>query len=257
MKRTCNYCGAVLEEGSKICTNCGKVIATQKKVNNQGGQFNNFDERATQNVKSTKNVQNTQQKASGETFQRTQQKANRQGRGSSYEDFSSGTSVKRQAARKNYDFDTVSKAQNVRIPFETNASSGKENRSKIAPVLSTIVKIILILVIAYIVFMFVRCYLVSHKSYNFDLDDNIKLTSENYGEAVDNYFKDGKWRYDIKENKVTYIGETNSGEEYVMTFGSRDGETVVISLTIDGERVPTDKIMDLYVMPMFMADNKK
>ena len=85
----------------------------------------------------------------------------------------------------------------------------------------------------------------------------MKLSCETYGEAVDNFFEEGKWRYHISDNKVVYYGTTKEGEEYVMTFGKVNGDTVVKRLTIDGKKIDDDKVMELYVMQMFMAESPK
>ena len=41
MSNTCKYCGAVLEEGSVICANCGKVVprAHRAAVHSNANQF--------------------------------------------------------------------------------------------------------------------------------------------------------------------------------------------------------------------------
>lgn len=53
----------------------------------------------------------------------------------------------------------------------------------------------MVILVIYFVIAFVRIFSVRHSTYDFDTE--MKLASENYGEAVDAYFKDGKWKYNI------------------------------------------------------------
>jgi hypothetical protein len=238
MKKVCSYCGALMEEGAKICTNCGKVVPSQNKTASQSGQFNNFDD--SYNEKRTASTRNAPRVNPQDSLRKK----------------STGGTPSEAKRNKvvDSDYDPVRQARQERIPFVTNASSGKqENSSKIMPIIGMLVKIIIAVAVLFVGFSFVRCYLVSSKGYDFKLDESITLNSDTYGDAFDNYFEEGKWRYHIKGNKVVYTGTTKDGETYEMYFGKYAGQTAVTRLTIDGKSVDEDKIMQLYIMPMFMA----
>ncbi|MDO4945184.1 MAG: zinc ribbon domain-containing protein [Ruminococcus sp.] len=243
MKKVCGYCGAVIDDGAKICTNCGKMIAGKGSAQKEGGlQFSNYggSSMPVQNkpdvrtpYMSKANAKHARQEADNRAYQRAGQSA--------------------QQRRTDNGYDPVRQAQQQRVPFVTNSSSGKEkSKSKIMPLIGKLVKIILVLFILYALFGFIRVMLVRSADYDFKLGEGMKLECENYGEAMDNYFEKGKWRYHLKGNCVTYTGETKSGEEYELTFGKKNKQTAVTKLVIDGKAVDKDKIMDIYIMGMFM-----
>jgi len=248
MKKVCGYCGAMIEDGSKICTNCGKMIAAKGNAPKQGGlQFSNYGGSAmpVQNkpevrapYMSKSNARQARQEADDRAYQRAGQPAGKH--------------------RTDSGYDPVRQAGQQKIPFVTNSSSGKEkNKSKVLPLVGTLVKIILVLLIIYVLFGFIRVMLVRTADYDFKLGEGMKLECENYGEAMDNYFEKGSWRYHLKGNQVTYTGETKSGEKYELTFGKKDGQTAVTRLVIDGKPVDKEKIMDIYIMGMFMSSKEK
>ena len=139
-----------------------------------------------------------------------------------------------------------------RTPTE-HSSSGKENYGKGKKILKTLFKITVVILVIYFVIAFVRIFSVRHSTYDFDTE--MKLASENYGEAVDAYFKDGKWKYNIFKNQVSYEGTSESGDDYVMIFGKNDGQTVVRQMTKNSKKVASDSIMN-DVMGMFMFEKK-
>lgn len=247
-KKVCGYCGAMIEGDSKLCTNCGKMIAGKGTAQTKSNlQFSNYNESSipVQNspdvrasYMSKTNARQARYDADDRAYQQSLQAENRR--------------------RSNSGYDPTKHAEQQKIPFVTNSSSGKEkNKSKITPMLGTLVKIIIVLFILYALFGFIRVMLVRSADYDFKLGEGMKLECENYGEAVDSYFENGSWRYHLKGNCVTYVGKTKSGEKYEMTFGKKDKQTVVTRLVIDEKAVDKEKIMDIYIMGMFMTKDKK
>ncbi|WP_294406122.1 zinc ribbon domain-containing protein [uncultured Ruminococcus sp.] len=233
--KKCVYCGAAMKEGAKICTNCGKV-APSEQLN--GNQFSNFG--GPQGM--TPGAKNTA---------RTTYAATRSAKQMKYADDKYGNGPRR---RVDENYDPV-KQSKQKVPFVTNESSGKEkHRSRIIPVVKLLIKIALVLFILYAAFGFARVMMVKSASYDFKLGEGMKLTSENYGDAFDNYFTDGKWSYELKGNCVTYKGTAQDGGEYEMTFGKSEGQTAVLTLTIDGKKIDSEKIMPQYVLGMFMSE---
>lgn len=242
----------MLEENSKICTNCGKVVAQSKNINQNvsQNQFTDFDNRSPVEGRT---VRQTQRSNVDYRAQQAQRQANRPNtRADSFDTPASQRS--RQSSRSGQGYDPVRYAQQNNTPFSANSSSGKENRSRLKPLIFTLIKIIIVIAVLYVGFVFVRVYLVSHGEYEFET--TMKLSCENYSEAFDNYFEEGSWKYTLSKNQVSYEGTTKEGEEYVMTFKSENGQVVVSRLVIDGTAVEQDKIMDTYILGMFMAEKK-
>lgn len=241
MKNVCSHCGAVIENGSKICTNCGRMVSgADIQGKGQERQFSSFGG-AQGNVPGAGNRARTTYAAQRSA---KQMKAPTQ---------NYGENAKRRQIDPGYD--PVKQAAKQKVPFVTNETSGKEkNRSTVRPLLAALVKVALAAAVLYIAFAFVMVMLVRTAGYDFKLAEGVALPCDSYGEAFDNYFEDGKWRYSLKGNKVTFTGTDKDGKEYDITFGKKDGKTVVKRMLIDKKLISEDKIMDIYVMGMFMSE---
>ena len=176
---------------------------------------------------------------------RTPEKSRSRGKNAPRAGSSQGKACKRDRPK-------LSAADYRRTPTE-HSSSGKEDYGKGKKILKTLFKITVVILVIYFVIAFVRIFSVRHSTYDFDTE--MKLASENYGEAVDAYFKDGKWKYNIFKNQVSYEGTSESGDDYVMIFGKNDGQTVVRQMTKNSKEVASDSIMN-DVMGMFMFEKK-
>lgn len=249
MKEYCSYCGAVLEPNSKICTNCGKVVSSgnsRQRPNNQPQQFSQqgFDRRQAQQRPRPVPPQN--QPAPQRVYEHPKRVPQRQPQ---YEQQPQNRRKRPVQASNQLNYEAFSDGGH----FEKNTSSGKEKRSKLKPLVWRIIKIALVVAVLYFAFSFVRIFMVSHAGYDFDTQ--MKLTSDNYGDAMDNFFTDGSWKFSLFKNEVSYEG-TKGGSEYVLTFERKSGQTVCSSLTIDGEAVKSDKSIETEIMGMFMAEKQ-
>ena len=230
MSRHCTFCGSTLEDGAKICTNCGKMVPIATSAQRRGEQ-EYIDRSRLQGM--PKRVYEHPKRAEAEERMRREQ-----------------TRPRGQAAQaRNRE---PSAADYRRTPTE-RSTSGKENYGKGKKIIKALLKIAVIIAIVYFVLAFVRIASVRRSSYDFDTQ--MAMTSENYGEAVDAYFKSGKWKYNIFKNQVSYEGTSQKGDDYVMIFGKKKGQTIVREMTIDGKNVGSSEIMT-DVMGMFMAEKK-
>lgn len=232
MSRHCTFCGSKLEDGAKICTNCGKMVPIASSTQRRGEQ-EFIDRSRIQGI--PKRVYEHPKRAEAEERMRREQEAR-----------------KAKRVRETDRNREMSAADYRRTPTD-HSSSGKENYGKGKKILKTLLKITVVILVIYFVIAFVRIFSVRHSTYDFDTE--MKLASENYGEAVDAYFKDGKWKYNIFKNQVSYEGTSESGDDYVMIFGKNDGQTVVRQMTKNSKKVASDSIMN-DVMGMFMFEKK-
>lgn len=228
MKRTCINCGAILDVGDKLCPNCGRV-ALQPKKNTSSANINYTAPRR-------------RPKRGGGQMSKAAQSAN------PFEN-------QKKKTRYNSTFSPTQRAELENIRYHRTGYSGKDKRGKIAPFMGKIIKIVLVLAVLYISFYFVRVETTKHSEYDFKT--KMELPCSTYGEAMENYFKDnGSWNFELTRNKVSYTG-TKDNDTYVLTFGSKDGQTVVTMLTINGKEVDKNKIMEEYVLGMFMSGELK
>lgn len=238
MSRHCTFCGSKLEDGAKICTNCGRIVpvnpAGQRCQYDQNERQEYIDRSRMQSI--PKRVYEHPKRAEAEERMRKQreEKARR----------------KRNAERRN-----PPPADNgyERTPTEHNGS-GKEKYGKKKKIVKRILKIAVILFAIYFAVALIMVFSVKLSTYEFETE--MTLTNENYGQAINAYFKDGKWKYNIFKNEVSYQGTSQNGDKYFMTFKREDGQTIVDYMTVNGEKVKTDTIMKTKVMGMFMSEER-
>lgn len=251
MKRFCTYCGAVLEPNAKICTNCGKVVSSKNqqavRQNTRSNAPQQFSQQGFDSRQRTANRYNPMQNqpAPQRVYEHPKRVAQRQPQ------YAQPPVSQNKKKKRPTDTQLNMNAFTESGRFEENQTSGKENRSKLKPIIFRIIKIAVVLLVLYFGFAFVRIFMVSHAGYEFET--KMTLSSDNYGDAMSNYFDDGSWKFTLFKNQVSYEGKKGS-EEYVLTFKRQNGQTVCDSITIDGKKVTTDKLMDTYVMGMFMAE---
>ena len=246
MKKSCVYCGAMLGENIKICSNCGKVLpsatggrVTKKPVQQANHNRNQFDGEEKNFVP---------ERTRSET--RTVHKSYTQYKKTSLKDLDDDGTKQRRSARVYYD-NVVPNMSIYKGNFEETMSSGKENASHIKPIIGVFAKILVILVIIYFAFAAIRILTTSHGSCNFETE--MTLRASNYSQAFDNYFATGKWRYNLKDNQVTYEGTDYDGDKYKMTF-KHDGEYVIVDTMIKNSVSVTDeKVRTTELLGMFMA----
>lgn len=238
MSRHCTFCGSKLEDGAKICTNCGRIVSV-----NPAGQRQQFDQDERQEYidrsrmqSIPKRVYEHPKRAEAEERMRKEQEAKAR--------------RKRNAERRNPP--PVNNGYE-RTPTEHDGS-GKEKYGKKKKIIKRVLKIAIILFVIYFAIALFRVISVKLSTYKFETE--MTLSNENYGQAINAYFQKGKWKYNIFKNEVSYQGTSQDGDKYVMTFKREDGQTIVNSMTINGEKVKTDMIMKTKVMGMFMAEEK-
>ena len=241
MKINCRFCGASVDSTAKICPGCGKVMPSFRgsELKNKS-QFSNADKHDGLAV-ARMQVQ-------------TPYSATRSGRMMDRLDENYGTpKARREHMPDNYDPRNDKKA----VPFTVATGSGKQaQRSILGSGLSYIIRFILLIIVGLVLYAVIRVYMVTQASYDFKIDEKMKLESKNYGQAFDSYFEESQWWFDFSQNKVTFKGVDKEGKEYSMVFGrSDDGQTEVKELRIDGNKIYNDdeKIMNEYILGTFMA----
>lgn len=243
MNITCRFCGASVESSAKICPGCGKVMPSFRGAEkNDRSQFSGED--------------NNDGLTRVRTRTQTPYSATRSGRQMDRLDENYGTPK----ARKEHMPDNYDPRAETKLKYNRPTGSGKQaNRSVIGPGLANLFKIALLLCLAVLIYAFIRVFMVRQAGYDFKLDKDVTLVSENYGKAFSNYFEETHWWFDIKTNKVTFRGVDSDGKEYEMVFGrTEDGQTAVKQLVIDGKNISNEKnnIMNNYIMGMFMVSKE-
>ena len=129
MSRHCTFCGSKLEDGAKICTNCGKMVPIASSTQRRGEQ-EFIDRSRIQGI--PKRVYEHPKRAEAEERMRREQEARR---------------VKR--VRETERNREMSAADYRRTPTE-HSSSGKENYGKGKKILKTLLKIAVVILVIYL-----------------------------------------------------------------------------------------------------------
>ena len=249
MKRFCAYCGAMLNDNVKICSNCGKVVASgasnrravkkpQTVQQRPKSQFNdagmsNFTPKRTRSEERVSNKSYAQ-------YKKTPRK--------SYEE---ETPKKNRTQNTHYD-KSIPDVNIYKGNFEEYQSSGKENASHIKPILSVIFKIAIILLVIYFAFAAIRIVTTSHSSCKFETE--MTLRAKNYSQAFSNYFPSGRWKFSLRKNQVSYEGTSYNGDKYKMTFRHNGDYVIVETMIKNNERIIDEKVRNVELLGMFMAE---
>ena len=195
MSRICPACHARIEDTMKICPNCGRVVASEKR--------------------------------------RTEEQLRRQN--------DSDRKKKKQPVLSDEWHEAEPCA--AKMPSEHR----KKKRSGFRRFLK-LLKIAAVIAAVYLIIFGVQVFRIRHSAYDFDTD--MKLTQNNYGEAVDYYFESGSWSYNILTFTATYSG-AHEKEEYEITFRAALN-VEVSSITIDGEEITDKDKIETELMGMFI-----
>ncbi|MGN0602273.1 MAG: zinc ribbon domain-containing protein [Oscillospiraceae bacterium] len=218
MERHCPACGARISDNMKICGNCGKILPPRRT--NPGGCAASGKPRPSA---SSDYVRDTKQRPQG-----------------------SSKSVSKSNAQKRPVTSKVGEKNTGNKPLSRNKkSSGRSDRK------SRIIKWIKIAVIIfaiYAVISFAQVLRVKFSTYEFKTTD-MKMSRDNYGQAIDGFFESGHWVYNPFTFTVKYYGESE-GKDYELKFSAFTSVDVK-EIVIDGE-VKDEKQTEPIIMGMFI-----
>ena len=230
MSKFCTYCGARLGDSIKVCPDCGRLVGIENsKVSEAAHQRR---EAARRVYEHPRRVQQQAQQSAVRTRQRPQQRPPQQ---------RSPEPVHEQHRPRP-------------APEQMQHTAKKKKTSAAAVVWRAAKKVILIGIIAAVIYgvlAFLMISLTKKASYDFSGVTQMQLEQDSYGEAVDVYFKDGSWSFNLFTFTVSYTGTANNGDDYVMKFGREKGQTIVKEMKVNGKKINRKDIMPLYVMGMF------
>ncbi len=253
MSNTCKYCGAVLEEGSVICANCGKVVPRTHRaaVHSNANQFSAINTSMYKNEQITDSKRQFQptMESSSQTYNKVRKHVADQVYNKNRKGQHSNNSIKMNFANTNFD----AQAKNFRAT-ELETTSGNEKRSSLHPFLNKLGWIIAALVFIYFTFGGIMILITKNDTYDFDIPGSNPLVADTYGEAIYNYFDSGWWHY--RFTKGVYFTGERAGKEYEVYFGVENKKRVVTKLVEDGKEVDASDLMGTRIMGMFMADKR-
>lgn len=110
------------------------------------------------------------------------------------------------------------------------------------------IKVAVIVFIIYAVVSAIQIFRVRFATYDFKVD--MKMSQDNYGQAIDNFFDNGHWVYNPFTLTVTYTGEKKHEGDYELKFST--GVSVTLkSVEVDGKPKEDDK-MESAIMGLFI-----
>lgn len=223
-----------LEEGAKLCTGCGRIVG----IENASGGAARYTQRSTQAPRRVyehpARAQRQPTQAQRPVRQRPVQQRPPQQRMQAH------SPTTQRAPRQ------MPEERAVRHKKQRKSSKTK---TMIKKTVLTVVIAGAVIAAVYFVLAFVNITLIKHSGYDFDVP--MELEQDNYGDAVDVYFEEGSWSFNLFTFTVSYEGEAHNGDKYEMSFGNEDGETVVTELRVNGKKIRKKDIMTLYIMGMF------
>ena len=214
-KRYCTGCGAPLKEGAKLCVSCGKVVKQNRSRQPQPNVSRNVNRSLNRNVN-----RNT----GGNVNRSLNRNVNR-------------------SLNKNADVNAYAPAaERVKV------KKLRKPISKRAALIWRLLTVAVVIAAAYAAIFAVQTFRVKTASYSFS--NGMKMSSDNYGEAIDNYFESGHWSVGLFSAECTYKGEDKRSQEWEIVFDA-GVHIKVKSIRIDGERVK-NKQLEVKLMAMFI-----
>lgn len=129
-------------------------------------------------------------------------------------------------------------------PEKQNVIAIKGNRN-----IKKWIKLIIVIFIIYTIISLVQIFRVRFTGYEFKSTD-MKMSQDNFGQAIDNFFESGHWVYNPFTLTVKYSGETVEGNEYKLKF-STFLSVDVKKIEVDGEE-KADSQIESALMGMFI-----
>ncbi|MBQ2580582.1 MAG: zinc ribbon domain-containing protein [Ruminococcus sp.] len=251
MSQICKNCGALLADGERLCTNCGKVAPKERRqVARSENQFSAINQGMYENKQLTdvKRQFSPMMSATNGTLTKERER-------SAKETAHKAEKARRMAKARNLANNNFEAQAAGLRPTEIETTSGNENKSSLHPIVNKIAWIIAGIIFLYFAIGGIVILIYKNSTYDFELASSKQLVAEDYGEAMHNYFESGWWHFRFTKG-VYYVGTTKDGDKYEIYFSKHGGKRVVDELYINGEEQIADDIMKSRIMPMFMADEK-
>ena len=234
-----------LEESAKLCTGCGRIVG----IENASGGAARYTQRSTQAPRRVYEHPARAQRQPAQAQRPVRQRQPQQQRPVQQRPVQQRPTQQRMQAQS-----PTPQRVPRQMPEEQAVRHKKQKKSSKTKMM--IKKTVLTVVIAgaviaavYFVLAFVNITLIKHSGYDFDVP--MELEQDNYGDAIDVYFEEGSWSFNLFTFTVSYEGKAHNGDKYEMSFGHEDGETVVTELRVNGKKIRKKDIMTLYIMGMF------
>ena len=226
MERLCPGCGAIIQDSTKVCGNCGKIIPPRKTTQGTGRAMPRASQPAQRQV-STAPKQRT-----APNRQPVPQKVQR-------------TQPARPKPQPVQQRPAPQRVAQKPKPRQKKKPETLWDRLKIKKWL----KIIAVVLAIYIVVSLVQIFRVKLATYDFKTT-SMKMSQDNYGEAIDVFFDSGSWSYNPFTCTVKYSGLTVENDEYELKFSAL-GSVEVKGIEVDGEK-KDKKQFETIMMGMFI-----
>lgn len=226
MERKCSSCGARISDGMKICANCGKVVPQLRPVRSSDSSYT-VRQRNNQKVKSMPKPAREQSANRQAIPQNRQVKSNQN----------------RSVASK-----SLKNQQAVMPQKKTYVKSAGKTESNVKSKVLKCTKIAAVILIIYVIISIIQIFRVRLSTYDFKVD--MKMSKENYGQAIDSFFDGGLWTYNPFTFTVTYKGEKQREGEYELKF-SAVGSVKLKAVIVDGAEKDSDRL-ESAIMGLFI-----
>lgn len=266
MEKLCPACGARISENMKICANCGKIIPKGQSTTRSNARNSTVSKPAQRKSNpDTSNRQRTRTNAAGAPRRQSASQGAQKTR--QYQ------KPKRAAASQKPAQPQKAPVQRMAAPSKNQQAQGSQRKSS-SPVqrqrngaqqktvnagktlasrfnkqaIKKYIKIAVVVLVIYAVISAVQIFRVRFSTYEFKTTQ-MKMSRDNYGQAIDNFFDSGHWIYNPFTFTVKYSGEAE-GKDFTLKFSSF--ATVKLKeIEVDGEE-KTDKQIEPVVMGMFI-----
>ncbi len=226
MSERCVNCGALLPEGAKLCTSCGKIVTKNSRLRPE----QNVVRRPTPDVTTQSRVYSHKPTPTAvmEIVDEEQ-------------DY-----IEHRPERPS------APAHKKKKPSSKAKTSGKKKSKTSGRVKFVIAFVVLAAAVLMLVFMLIYTLKVREvKNLAYEPQTPFKMSYSTFGEASAHFFEEDKWSYDVFSGEVTVEG-VNKGTYYKYIFEDGKVTCVIVGKDVFKEELTDEKEIDILVARMFV-----
>lgn len=231
MSERCVNCGALLPEGAKLCTSCGKIVTKNTRLRTEPSAVR----KATPDVTTQSRVYSHKPTPTAvidrvdDTPEKRQPRPERTGSDPSPKKKKPAPSGKAKSSKGG------------------KSSKGKAKRSlgKAKFIIAVAVFVIAVLLLLYMLIYMLKVK--EAKNFTYQSESSAKMSYSTLDEAAEHFFDKAKWSYDILSGEVTVEGD-NKNTHYKYVF--EDGKVAYV--IVGEEKLTDEREVNILVERMFI-----
>ena len=230
MSDRCVNCGALLPEGAKLCTSCGKIVTKNTRLRTEPVSAR----RPAPDVETSSRVY-SHKPTSTAVIDRAPPEPEPE--------------VRQPRPKRPADMPQHKKKKPAAGSKKGSKKAAKKSHGKAKFIIAVSVLVIVILLLLYMLIYMLKVG--EAKKLVYEPETPFKMSYTTFGEAAEHFFEEPEWSYDLLSGEVTVEG-VNKGTYYKYTFEDDKVTCVIVGKDVFEEKLTDEKEIDILVARMFV-----